>query len=111
MNEKLKCPNCGKTFVNNPEKHRSRPKYTPCCRVQYNQPSIRLPNLSWIKERIFNLRRRESGWKFKNRGRIERIMMLERQKKENFEEITKEELDRRVDAEYKTYKINKGQIG
>jgi len=59
-NEKITCKVCHSRFVNNPEKHRSRPKYCPTCRTPYGKPRFSWrPNLDWIRQKLERRRERE----------------------------------------------------
>jgi len=40
VRQKIVCPACGHKFIDNTEKHKSRPKYCPNCRYPYRTPSL-----------------------------------------------------------------------
>ena len=50
VNRKIKCPSCGRTIVDNPEKHKFRAKYCPHCRFPYKTSGLSWkPSLSFRK--------------------------------------------------------------
>lgn len=66
MNELIVCDECGFRFLNNPNKHRFRPKYCPKCRHAYKHSNLKWkPKLNWIRSKIAKIKermnRREQG--------------------------------------------------
>jgi len=47
----VKCPSCGHRFPDNHEKHKDRPKLSPCCLAPYTKTGTWKPNVNWLKEK------------------------------------------------------------
>ena len=76
MKVKVRCKVCGFEFVDNPEKHKYRPKYCPKCREPYKGTFLNFkPNLNWIRQRIEKLRGKK----------LERQMQEQRRQRKSME--------------------------
>lgn len=98
MNKKIKCETCGKTIVDNPNKHRYRPKYCPHCRAIYKKDSlIHIPNLDWLRNILERRHHRLNEKIFKYKGRAKMLLITEAQNKGDFNyEPSESEINKRV---------------